>query len=142
MTTACNQSKKVSPELWDEKELNEWYIEGDWKEEWDVQPDESIDRKEFAIQYFKYPQRWGKAFSFLKNQNLANLSPGRYELEGSELFVNVDEYVTRNEVDTRFEVHNNLPIKSGTSLVIIYLIPIRCTKIYFSTVLSEKKTEG
>ncbi|RIH64262.1 DUF386 domain-containing protein [Mariniphaga sediminis] len=105
MIAACNQSKKVNPENWDEKELNEWYAKGEWREEWEVQPDETVDRKEMAVQYFKNSQRWQKAFTFLKNEDLAALSPGRYELEGADLFINVDEYVTRNEEDTRFEAH-------------------------------------
>jgi YhcH/YjgK/YiaL family protein len=105
MSTACNQTKKANPESWDDEELNEWYDKGEWKEGWKVLPDESVDRKEFAIQYFKNPQQWKKAFSFLKNENLLILSPGRYELEGTDLFVNVDEYMTRDEENTRFEAH-------------------------------------
>ncbi|SHF84414.1 YhcH/YjgK/YiaL family protein [Mariniphaga anaerophila] len=105
MTTACTQSKKSGSENIKNDELNEWFEKGEWKEGWHVQPDESINQEEFALQYSKHPQRWAKAFSFLNNEDLAALSPGRYELEGSDLFVNVDEYVTKNEEDTRFEAH-------------------------------------
>jgi YhcH/YjgK/YiaL family protein len=38
-------------------------------------------------------------------QNLADLEKGRYELEDADLFVIVDEYVTRNEEDVLFEAH-------------------------------------
>lgn len=105
MNVSCNQHKEDHPENWDEKKLNDWYFEGEWKEGWEVQPDESINEREFAIQYYKNPERWQKAFSFLKNENLEKLPAGRHELEGADLFVNVDEYVTRDEEDTRYEAH-------------------------------------
>ncbi|MCA1761162.1 MAG: YhcH/YjgK/YiaL family protein [Bacteroidales bacterium] len=39
----------------------------------------------------------------MSEQNLFELEKGRYELECTDLFVNVDEYVTRNEEDVLFE---------------------------------------
>ena len=105
MVVACNQQKRILPEQWNEKELNEWYNKGEWKKGWGVQPDESVNRNEFAVQYFQNPERWEKAFTILKEENLADLEPGRYELEGTDLFVNVNEYQTKNEKDARFEAH-------------------------------------
>ena len=55
--------------------------------------------------YFQNPERWDKAFRFLSEQNLAGLVKGRHELEGADLFVNIDEYVTKNEEEVRFEAH-------------------------------------
>ncbi len=105
MTSGCSHKKNDSPGSWGEKELNEWFSKGEWNQGWSVQPDETVDKKEFAVQYFKNRERWDKAFSFLSEQNLASLDPGRYELDGENLFVNVDEYVTRNEEDTKYEAH-------------------------------------
>lgn len=105
LSLSCNQQKNNHPENWDAQKLSDWYLKGEWEEGWNVQPDESINQREFAVQYFKNPSRWKKAFSFLKNNDLASLKPGRHEIEGADLFVNVDEYVTRNEEDTRFEAH-------------------------------------
>ncbi|MEZ5103458.1 MAG: YhcH/YjgK/YiaL family protein [Draconibacterium sp.] len=59
-------------------------------------------RKSLLFSILKYPQRWAKAFSFLKNEDMAALSPGRYELEGSDLFVNIDEYTTNEEATQGF----------------------------------------
>jgi YhcH/YjgK/YiaL family protein len=105
MVISCNQNVSNNPENWTEKELGEWFSKGEWKSGWEVIPDESIDRKELAIQYFKNPERWEKAFQFLKNENLKELELGTYELDGQDLFVIVQEYVTKNENDSRFEVH-------------------------------------
>ena len=105
MTSGCSHKKNDSPGSWSEKELNEWFSKGEWNQGWSVQPDETVDKQEFAVQYFKNRERWDKAFSFLSKQNLASLDPGRYELDGEDLFVNVDEYVTRNEEVTKYEAH-------------------------------------
>lgn len=105
MVTACTPQKSKTPEQWSEKELGDWFSKGEWKQGWDALPDESVNQKEFARLYFENPERWDKAFQFLSDQNLAELEKGRHELEGADLFVNVDEYVTRNEEDVLFEAH-------------------------------------
>lgn len=103
--TACNPMKNKTPDKWSEKELTEWFSSGAWKRGWEASPDESINQREFAIQYNRNPQRWEKAFQFLSEQDLTKLELGRHELEGADLFVNVDEYVSRNEEDVLFEAH-------------------------------------
>jgi YhcH/YjgK/YiaL family protein len=105
MASACNQQKRKVPDQWSEKELTEWFNKGEWKQGWNAQPDESVNQKEFARLYYENPERWDKAFQFLSEQNLAELEKGRHELEGADLFVNVDEYITRNEDDVLFEAH-------------------------------------
>lgn len=105
MAIACNQQKNKTPDQWSEKEFTEWFNNGKWKQGWDAKPDESVNQKEFARLYFQNPKRWDKAFQFLSEQNLAKLKKGSYEIEGADIFVNVDEYVTRNEEDVLFEAH-------------------------------------
>jgi YhcH/YjgK/YiaL family protein len=105
MTTACNNQKKIDPVGWTDKELSEWFTKGEWKQGWNVLPDESTDQREFAIQFYKNPERWEKAFSFLHETDLEALEPGRYELNGKDLFVNVDEYISKHEKDALYEAH-------------------------------------
>ena len=105
MVTACTPQKSKSPENWSEKDLSEWFNKGEWKQGWDAVPDESVNQKEFARLYLENQERWDKAFKFLSEQNLAELEKGRHELEDADLFVIVDEYVTRNEEDVLFEAH-------------------------------------
>lgn len=68
-------------------------------------PDESIEINEFNKQYLIHPERWDRAFSFLRETDLAGIEKGRYEIEGSDLFAIIDEYVTKNESDARLEAH-------------------------------------
>lgn len=71
----------------------------------EINPDRSINVIEFNRQYLLNPERWDRAFSFLREADLTGLEKGRYELEGSDLFASVDEYVTKDEPDTRLEAH-------------------------------------
>jgi YhcH/YjgK/YiaL family protein len=105
MTTACNHQKKTDPAGWTAEKLSEWFINGKWKQGWNVVPDELTDQREFAVQFHKNPERWEKAFSFLNETDLTALEPGRYELSGNDLFVNVDEYISKHEEDALYEAH-------------------------------------
>ena len=105
MANSCNQPASENPEKWNDEKISEWYRSGEWKSGWNIMPDESINKRELAIQYHKNPERWEKAFTFLKTKNLETIEPGIYELEGKDLFINVSEYITKNEDDTKFEAH-------------------------------------
>jgi len=105
MAAAC-ASPVATQDSEQETEMNsDWFTRGEWRQGWSPSPDESIDREEFARQYQRQPEAWKAAFRFLREQDLAALPVGRYELDGADLFVNVDEYLTKNEEDTRFEAH-------------------------------------
>jgi YhcH/YjgK/YiaL family protein len=88
-----------------DQEVDAWVTRGEWKQGWTAFPDESIDPGELARRYALNPARWQKAFSFLAAGDLSSLAPGRYELEGSDLFASVSDYVTKNEEDTLYEAH-------------------------------------
>ncbi len=105
LIVACAQKSGKSPEKRSEQELASWFGQGDWKQGWKPSPDETVDQKEFAKYYFQNPQRWDKAFEFLATNDLKTIEPGRYELEGTDLFVNVSEYVTKNEEEVQYEAH-------------------------------------
>lgn len=102
---SCTQKRIKSPELSNDKEIVSWFGQGAWKQGWAPVPDETVDQKEFAKQYFRNPGRWDKAFEFLSSGDLKTIEAGRYELEGSDLFVNVSEYVTKNMEEVQYEAH-------------------------------------
>lgn len=51
--------------------------------------------------------RYAKAVEFLKNTNLAGLTPGRHEIDGDEVFANVVEYITVPWNEAKYEAHKN-----------------------------------
>lgn len=105
MVFSSTHTASNNPEKWDKEELTKWFWDGKWRCGWLVVPDKSVNQREFAVQFFKNREQWEKAFRFLATADLKAICPGRHELEGSSLFVNVDEYTTRDEEVTRFEAH-------------------------------------
>jgi YhcH/YjgK/YiaL family protein len=90
---------------WSIKKIDKWFETGDWLNGWTVTPDASINRKAFIVYYFKNKERWDKAFIFLKNNDLSKLELKRYNIDGENLYAVVSEYLSKNEEDTMFEVH-------------------------------------
>ncbi len=105
MTLTKCTPKQEDPAEWTEKEINEWFTKQEWLNGWQVQPDESVNKRSLAIQYFKNKKHWDQAFTFLKNHDLKTLPLGKQELDGDSLFVSVDEYMTKEKSDTRYESH-------------------------------------
>ena len=99
----CKSSS--DPSVWSDKKIDKWFEKGEWLNGWKVRPDASINRKEFAISYFRHKERWDRAFKFLKDNDLSKLEVKRYELDGDNLYAPVSEYLTKNEEDARFEAH-------------------------------------
>jgi YhcH/YjgK/YiaL family protein len=93
------------PSTWSNKQIDKWFENGDWLKGWNVVPDHSIDRKEFAVSYYKHKERWDKAFSFLESNDLSKLEVKRYEIDGDNIYAPVSEYLSKNEKDAKFEAH-------------------------------------
>ena len=70
---------------------------------WGAMPDASINPTELHHQVHLNPGRWEKAFRFLATADLATLPKGRYELDGTDLYASVDEYLSREPEDCRLE---------------------------------------
>ncbi len=99
-------SKNVSdPSSWSNKKIDKWFAKKEWSGGWTVTPDASINKRELAVYYFRNTARWGKAFKFLMNNDLAKLELKRYDIDGDNLFATVSEYMSKNEEIVKFEAH-------------------------------------
>jgi len=99
----CKSS--TDPSTWSDKKIDAWFEKGEWLNGWTAKPDASINRKEFAVSYFKNKERWDKAFLFLKNSDLKTLEIKRHDIDSDNLYAPISEYLTKNEEDARFEAH-------------------------------------
>lgn len=72
---------------------------------WNAVPDPSVNKKTFAVSYFKNKERWDKAFEFLKTANLEELAPGRHDIDGDNLYAAVSEYITKDPEEASYESH-------------------------------------
>lgn len=55
--------------------------------------------------YSSINKNFEKAFEFLKNNNLMELSLGKHEIEGEKIFALVQEYITQREEEKKWESH-------------------------------------
>jgi biofilm protein TabA len=93
------------PSTWSDKKIDKWFEKKEWAQQWTVSPDASINRREFAISYFKNKSRWEKAFNFLKSNDLSKLELKRIDIDGDNLYALVSEYLSKNEEAAKFEAH-------------------------------------
>jgi YhcH/YjgK/YiaL family protein len=93
------------PSTWSAEKLDQWFQKGDWHKGWNVTPDPSINKMALAKAYFKNPERWDKAFAFMKNTDLTKIEVKRHDIDGDNLYVLVSQYTTKNQEDAKFEAH-------------------------------------
>jgi len=93
------------PSSWSSKQIDKWFEKGKWLNGWQVQPDASINRREFAISYFRHRERWDKAFTFLKENDLTKMELKRHDIDGDNLYAPISEYQTKNQEDAHYEAH-------------------------------------
>ncbi|HEY4334285.1 MAG TPA: YhcH/YjgK/YiaL family protein [Puia sp.] len=51
-----------------------------------LRPAPPVNMVEFARQYHANPARWDKAFAYLKNTDFSKLQPGRYPVDGDDVY--------------------------------------------------------
>jgi len=114
-------SGDADPASWSSRKTDKWFEKGEWLNGWQVKPDQSINRKAFAVSYFRNRERWDKAFLFLKSHDLSALEIKRYDIDGDNLYAPVSEYLTKNEEDARYEAHQKYIdiqyVESGKELI-------------------------
>ncbi|WP_442794979.1 YhcH/YjgK/YiaL family protein [Pelobium manganitolerans] len=64
-----------------------------------------VNLNEFKKQYAANPKIWDEAFQFMQNHNLQELAPGKYPIDGDEVFASVTEVVDKPFVETKWESH-------------------------------------
>lgn len=66
-----------------------------------------IDSLKNASLYFGVQHRISAGLRWLETQDLAKLAPGRYELDGKNLFAVVSEYETKPKDQGKWEAHKS-----------------------------------
>jgi YhcH/YjgK/YiaL family protein len=64
-----------------------------------------LDSIDHSPQYERLGARFAKAFRFLRDTALADLAPGRYEIDGPKVFALVSDYETKTIAASRWEAH-------------------------------------
>jgi biofilm protein TabA len=105
LATPVLAQQQTDPAKWSDKQVAAWFVKSNWYKQTRLKPDISINKREFAIKYYKNKALWDKAFAFLRDSDLAALKPGVHELQGKDLFVKVTDYQTKDAETVPFESH-------------------------------------
>lgn len=87
------------------KENETWFKKQEWLGGLKLQPHSSVDVQEFARQYHANKKNWDEAFAFLKNHDLSKLTPGKYPIDGDNVYASVTYDSTKNFDKSKWESH-------------------------------------
>jgi YhcH/YjgK/YiaL family protein len=102
---SCKTKTPADPALWNDEQINEWFESKEYLNGLSIVPDQSTDKREFAIAYFKNQDRWDKAFHYLKTADLHSLEVGRHEIDGDNVFALRADYMSKEKHEVPFEIH-------------------------------------
>ena len=100
-----NENTIPADSAWTKKKAETWFNDHKWLNGLQMIPHSSIDKQHFAVQYHANKTGWDKAFDFLKEKDLANLKPGKYEIDGENVYATVTEAPTKELETTAWESH-------------------------------------
>jgi len=98
---------KVDTASWTKKKAIGWYNKFDWLNGLKIKPHGTVNQKEFAHQYHLHKQRWDKAFAYLKSADLSSLEPGRYPIDGNNVYAIVTTSASLDYDQTKWEMHHS-----------------------------------
>ncbi len=64
-----------------------------------------LDKIENADQYKLLGKRMATALGYMKTTDLSTVEPGKYEIDGSDIFALVQDYETKNRLECKLESH-------------------------------------
>lgn len=102
---AIGLSFKTIQTKWTEKSAAKWVKSKKWAGGLKLKADPSINAVTFAEQYHANPAMWDKAFAFLKEQKLEDLAPGKYPIDGDNVYASVTEGPSKTFEKSAWESH-------------------------------------
>ena len=82
-----------------------WFKEKPWFKNVKLTPSPSINLEELKKYYAANPAYWEKAFEYYKNTDLLALAPGKYPVDGENVFATITEYNTQDASERQWENH-------------------------------------
>jgi biofilm protein TabA len=93
--------------VWSKKKATAWFNSHAWLNGLKLNPHASVNKQHLAEQYHKHKAWWDAAFTFLREKDLATIKPGKYEIDGENVYATVTEGPTKEMDATNWESHRN-----------------------------------
>jgi len=105
--SGCHVTAQQTSNNQSAQQADQWFKQKQWLNGLSMQPHESINKVTFARQYQLHKDYWDKAFAFLKNSNLQTLAPGKYVIDGDNVYAMITENPTKDVDSAKWESHRN-----------------------------------
>ena len=90
---------------WNEKSAAKWVRSNEWKNGLKLKAHSSVNNVVFAEQYHKNKAAWDKAFAFLRDSDLLTLKPGKYVIDGDNVYATITEAPSKTFEQSAWESH-------------------------------------
>jgi YhcH/YjgK/YiaL family protein len=90
---------------WTEKSAKKWVKSREWSNGLSLKVSPTVNNVEFAKQYHANKEYWDKAFSFIHDKNLKELAPGKYVIDGDNVFATITEAPSKEFEKSAWESH-------------------------------------
>jgi len=87
------------------KKANKWVKSHVWAKDLKIKPDPSINSVEFERQYESNKELWDKAFAYLGDEKLSRIVPGKYPIDGDNVFAIITQGPPKKLEDVKWESH-------------------------------------
>jgi biofilm protein TabA len=102
---ACRETRNSATRVWEKGSATQWMQNNAWRHGLTLDPHPSINAVAFATEYNKNPAAWDKAFAYLKNTNLDTISPGKYSIDGNNVYASITLAPSKEFDKTTWEAH-------------------------------------
>ena len=92
---------------WTAHKAKKWFNKKEWLNGVAITPHDVIDKTEFARQYHAHKDYWDKAFAFIKEHDLKTMAPGKYVIDGTNVYATITEDPSKDYDKTQWESHRN-----------------------------------
>ncbi|MFB9844527.1 YhcH/YjgK/YiaL family protein [Mucilaginibacter ginsenosidivorans] len=92
---------------WTSASAKKWIKSRDWAHGSTIKLSPSADYLEFAKQYHANKSYWDKAFGFLTDPKLDTLKPGKYAIDGDNVYAIITEALSKGFERSAWESHKN-----------------------------------
>lgn len=100
-------SAAFAQNIWNENTAATWLNKNEWKNGLNINIHSSVNKIVFAEQYHKNQAAWDKALAFLRDSDLTKLKPGKYPIDGTNVYAMVTEAPSKEFENSTWESHRN-----------------------------------
>src|SRR6185312_1479224 len=92
---------------WNAASAKKWVKTREWADGSNLKLSKTVNAVEFAKQYHANKAWWDKAIAFLNDKKLDTLKPGKYAIDGDNVYAMITDGVTKDMDKAAWESHRN-----------------------------------